>query len=115
VQATLETDAKYNYMMNEQRQNAHDKTFLPLAPYMPSDPLPPLINGHATTMFGAAPPISPRAPIILHPVEPPNKDTGAATPQGSDQPPTPAVPQAAPAPQSAPATPQGATTAPATP
>ena len=117
VQATLETDAKYNYMMNEQRQNAHDKTFLPLAPYMPADPLPPLINGHTTTMFGAAPPISPRAPVILHPVEPPNKSTGAAAPQSSDQssaPAAPAVPQAAPAPQTAPAAPPGPT-APATP
>jgi general secretion pathway protein D len=93
VQGTLETDAKYNYMMNEQRQVAHDKTFLPLAPYMPSDPLPPLINGHTTSMFGTEPPISPRAPVKLHPIEPPAKDTGATQPQGDDQHAPPPAPQ----------------------
>jgi general secretion pathway protein D len=70
VQATIETDAKYNFMLNEQRQMAHDKTVLPLAPYEPADPLPPILNGHISTNFGAVPPISPRAPVILQPVRP---------------------------------------------
>ena len=99
VQATLETDAKYNYMINEQRQVAHDKTFLPLAPYMPADPLPPIVNGHATTMFGAAPPISPRAPVILQPIKPLGSDPGAAEPQSGDHRAAPATPQGATAPQ----------------
>jgi general secretion pathway protein D len=106
VQATLETDAKYNYMMNEQRQNAHDKSLLPLAPYMPADPMPPLIDGHTTSMFGTAAPISPRAPVLLHPIEPPAKGSGAdAAPPGAAPHAPPAAP---PAPTPAPAAPSAA-------
>jgi len=50
-QATIETDAKYNYMRNEQRVISHDKAILPLAPYEPSDPLPPILNGQIGGMF----------------------------------------------------------------
>jgi general secretion pathway protein D len=76
AQAAIETDAKYNYMLNEQRQTAHDKTILPLAPYEPADPLPPIINGHISTMFGAAPPISPSAPVVPEPITPLDLSTG---------------------------------------
>jgi general secretion pathway protein D len=51
----IETDAKYNYMRNEQRTVTRDSTLLPLAPYEPSDPLPAIINGQIGPMFGAGP------------------------------------------------------------
>ncbi|HEX4025394.1 MAG TPA: type II secretion system secretin GspD [Steroidobacteraceae bacterium] len=54
-QATIETDSKYSYMRNEQRQVGHDKAILPLAPYEPADPLPPLINGNIGGMFSPSP------------------------------------------------------------
>lgn len=44
-QAALETDSKYNYIRSEQQKAGHDKTKLPLDPYMPSDPLPTIKNG----------------------------------------------------------------------
>ncbi|MGH8141338.1 MAG: type II secretion system secretin GspD [Steroidobacteraceae bacterium] len=55
AQAEIETDAKYNYMRTEQHRVAHDPAILPLAPYAPADPLPPVINGHIGSMYGAAP------------------------------------------------------------
>ena len=56
AQATIETDAKYNFMRNEQRVVNNDSTLLPLAPYEPADPLPPIVNGRIGQMFGAGPP-----------------------------------------------------------
>ncbi len=54
--ALIETDAKYNYLRNEQRAVAQDPAVLPLAPFEPVDPLPPVVNGKIGTMFGAGPP-----------------------------------------------------------
>ena len=44
-EATIETDAKYNYMRREQQSVMKDSTHLPLAPYEPADPLPAINNG----------------------------------------------------------------------
>lgn len=53
--ALIETDAKYNYMRKSQRQIMRDSTLLPLAPYEPADPLPPVVHGKIGPMFGAGP------------------------------------------------------------
>ncbi|HEX4050404.1 MAG TPA: type II secretion system secretin GspD [Steroidobacteraceae bacterium] len=57
-EATIETDAKYNFLRGEQRRVMKDSTLLPLAPYEPADPLPPITNGDIPPMFGAGPPVS---------------------------------------------------------
>jgi general secretion pathway protein D len=44
-EATIETDAKYNYMRREQQAVMKDSTHLPLAPYEPADPLPAINDG----------------------------------------------------------------------
>ncbi|HWG76026.1 MAG TPA: type II secretion system secretin GspD [Steroidobacteraceae bacterium] len=59
-EATIETDAKYNFMRGEQRRVMKDSTLLPLAPYQPADPLPPISHGQVPPMFGAGPPVSAR-------------------------------------------------------
>ena len=82
--ALIETDAKYNYMRNEQRAVAHDPALLPLAPYEPVDPLPPIVNGKIGPMFGAGPPqgairTAPAAPAVS--ADPAGAGgTGGATP-----------------------------------
>jgi general secretion pathway protein D len=55
TEATIETDAKYNFLRNEQRIVNKDSTVLPLAPYAPADPLPPVTSGAVPPMFGAGP------------------------------------------------------------
>jgi len=45
AQAAIETDAKYDYMRQEQRKSSHDKTKIPLQPFAPVDMLPPISNG----------------------------------------------------------------------
>jgi general secretion pathway protein D len=47
AQAAVETDAKFNYMRNQQRILNKESTFLPLAPYQPITVLPLLHNGQA--------------------------------------------------------------------
>jgi general secretion pathway protein D len=53
--ALIETDAKYNYERTEQRRIERDSTLIPLAPYEPADPLPPVVHGQIGPMFGAGP------------------------------------------------------------
>jgi general secretion pathway protein D len=55
-EATIETDAKYNFLRGEQRKVMKDSTLLPLAPYEPAEPLPPISHGAIPPMFGAGPP-----------------------------------------------------------
>jgi general secretion pathway protein D len=45
AEAAIETDAKYDYMRQEQRTSARDHTKLPLQPFQPIDMLPPIRNG----------------------------------------------------------------------
>lgn len=62
-EAAIETDAKYNFMRGEQRAVTRDSTLLPLAPYEPADPLPPITNGKYPPMFGDGPPVSATPPL----------------------------------------------------
>jgi general secretion pathway protein D len=48
-QAAKETDAKFNYMRNEQRITNKDDTHLPFAPFQPITVLPVLRNGETET------------------------------------------------------------------
>jgi len=57
-QATIETNSKYSYMRGEQQRFGKDPAILPLAPFEPAQPLPPLINGHVGGMFAPSPPTS---------------------------------------------------------
>ncbi len=41
-EAALETDAKYEYLRDQQRKAGHETMILPLAPFQKLDPLPPL-------------------------------------------------------------------------
>ena len=45
AQASVETDAKYNYIREQQRILNKDPRALPLQPYAPADPLPSMENG----------------------------------------------------------------------
>jgi general secretion pathway protein D len=45
MQAGVETDAKYDYMRDQQRIMSHDPRPLPLQPYQPTDPLPSIESG----------------------------------------------------------------------
>src|SRR5208282_6026319 len=44
-QAAIETDAKFNYMRNQQRILNKDSTYLPLAPFQPITVLPMIHDG----------------------------------------------------------------------
>jgi general secretion pathway protein D len=48
-QASVETDAKYDYIRDQQRMLNKDSRTLPLQPYAPSDPLPSMTNGRTTS------------------------------------------------------------------
>ena len=58
-EAAVETGSKYNYMRSEQRKVTHDPAILPLAPYEPADPLPPIVNGRLGGVFSPDTPIMP--------------------------------------------------------
>jgi general secretion pathway protein D len=45
AQAAIETDAKYNYVREEQRRVNRESTLIPLEPYQPANLLPPIDNG----------------------------------------------------------------------
>jgi general secretion pathway protein D len=49
AQAAVETDAKYDYIRDQQRILNKDPRVLPLQPYAPADPLPSMENGHTTS------------------------------------------------------------------
>jgi general secretion pathway protein D len=96
VQAARETDAKFNYMRNEQRITNKDGTYLPLAPYQPITLLPMLHNGQSDS--GILSPDAARSTPL------------APTPAPGPAPASAITPAPAPAPAAAPAT---ATPAPA--
>jgi general secretion pathway protein D len=48
-QASQETDAKYNYIRDQQRILNHDDRLIPFQPFAPADPLPPMIDGRVRT------------------------------------------------------------------
>jgi len=48
-QASEETDAKYNYIRDQQRILNHDSRLIPFQPFAPADPLPPMTDGRVKT------------------------------------------------------------------
>ncbi len=58
-EAAVETDAKYEYLRDQQRRAGHDSAVLPLAPFQKLDPMPPLnqpdLLKPARTVPGTAP------------------------------------------------------------
>ncbi len=53
--AAMETDAKYNYIREQQTKQAHDSTVLPLAPFQKLEPMPPLEHPELAPAPVAAP------------------------------------------------------------
>jgi general secretion pathway protein D len=49
AQAAVETDAKYDYVRDQQRILNKDPRVLPLQPYAPADPLPSMENGRTSS------------------------------------------------------------------
>jgi general secretion pathway protein D len=66
-QAAMETDAKYNYMREEERKQTKENTLLPLAPFQKIDPLP-LLPGRKEPATPT--PASPAAPAPAAPETP---------------------------------------------
>ena len=60
--AAVETDAKYNYIREEQRKQGKDSAVLPLAPYQKLDAMPPLIQPDLATPAPAVPAATAPAP-----------------------------------------------------
>ncbi len=48
-QAADETDAKYNYVRDQQKILNQDKKLIPFQPFAPADPLPPIYDGRTST------------------------------------------------------------------
>jgi general secretion pathway protein D len=48
-QAADETDAKYNYVRDQQNILNHDKKIIPFQPFAPADPLPSIYDGRTAT------------------------------------------------------------------
>jgi len=94
AQAAIETDAKYNYVREEQRRVNRESTLIPLEPYQPANLLPPIDNGQ--TRRG-----------VLSPDAGGNRDT--APDSGSASPATATPLSPAPAPANAPPAAGGAT------
>jgi general secretion pathway protein D len=78
AQAAIETDSKYNYMRGEQRKVTHDSVVIPLAPYQPAEPLPPILNGRVGGVFGADTPIMPPPAPESVPPSPPSSGPASA-------------------------------------
>ena len=69
--AAIETDAKYQYIREEQRKNEHENTLLPLQPFQKIEPLPPLTRPPST-----APVPTPTPAAGTPPAGNPTSDTG---------------------------------------
>ena len=68
--AAVETDAKYNYIREEQRKQGKDSAVLPLAPYQKLDAMPPLIQPDLATPAPAVPAATAPAPASTTPAPP---------------------------------------------
>jgi general secretion pathway protein D len=100
-QAAIETDAKYNYIRDEQRRlNKDQDTKLPLLPFQPADVMPEIHNGATQSgVLGAgdigAPPDLPLAPTPAPASPGPSSSPGTApstSPGGSTEPFVPSGP-----------------------
>ena len=95
-EAALETDAKYEYLRDEQRKVGHETSVLPLAPFQNIDPLPNLIQPDLAKPAPAAPAATP--PPLAAPAAAPATPP-AAPPTSAEHPaaaPTPAPPAPSP-------------------
>ena len=107
AQVDIETDAKYDYMREQERKGNHDATKIPFQPFQPGAVMPPIVHGQTpagvlspdTVNESAAPPKAQRKssglPITPAAAAPDNAaPAAAATPDGaapaSGPPPVPA-------------------------
>ncbi len=105
-EAAVETDAKYEYLRDQQHKSGHDPAVLPLAPFQQLDPMPPL---NQPDMLKPSPPRpGATAPASGAPAP------GSATKYPAASPSAPA-PAPAPSPAPAPAPPKPTATAPSAP
>jgi general secretion pathway protein D len=81
AQAAVETDAKYDYIRDQQRILNKDPRVLPLQPYAPSDPLPSMENGHTSSGI-LSPDSEPDHKRSQPPAPAPSPDTAPVTPYG---------------------------------
>jgi general secretion pathway protein D len=107
-EAAVETDAKYEYLRNQQHKADHDPAVLPLAPYQKLDPMPALNQPDLTRPATKAPAATApgAAPTSANPAAAPSTAPAGATAPGATTSPPPAPPASpASAPSSAPAAP----------
>ena len=107
AQAAYETDLKYNYMLDQQKQieNMGKHEAVPMLPGVPRGKLPPLPQGTSAPPGTAAPVTTPAAPPAATPAAAPD------SPFASDQSPGAAAPAAAPGSPAPPGTPAPDSTA----
>jgi len=79
AQAAIETDAKYEYIRDQQRILNKDPRVLPLQPYAPSDPLPSMENGRTSSGI-LSPDSEPDHKRSQQPAPAPSPDTTPVTP-----------------------------------
>jgi general secretion pathway protein D len=89
-QASEETDAKFNYIRDQQRIMNQDKRVIPFQPFAPADPLPQINNGRVKSGFLSPDATAPKAPTaepVPQPVPPsePQPDTPAVTAPDNSQ------------------------------
>src|SRR5579863_3913192 len=78
AQASVETDAKYDYIREQQRILNKDPRALPLQPYAPSDPLPSMENGRVKSGI-----FSPDIEQVNHSKSSGSNDAGASGTTGT--------------------------------
>jgi general secretion pathway protein D len=85
-QAADETDAKFNYMRDQQRMMNHDKRVIPFQPFAPADPLPQINDGRVKSGI-LSPDSTVQAPPAPQPVPPsdPQADMPAVTAPDNSQ------------------------------
>jgi general secretion pathway protein D len=104
AQVAEETDAKYNYIRDEQGKLNKDKKIIPFQPFAPADPLPSISNGR--TKSGILSPDAATAPPMSKPSAPPADPTPAdPTPSATAPASAPAVTPFEPNPAAAPSAP----------
>jgi general secretion pathway protein D len=90
-QASEETDAKFNYLRDQQRIMNHDKRVIPFQPFAPADPLPQINDGRVKSGIlspDSATPSAPDSPAPQPAPAPPSKpqaDTPAVTAPDNSQ------------------------------
>jgi len=94
--AAMETDAKYNYIRDQQAKQGHDSAVLPLAPFQKLDPMPPLEHPELAAPAPAAAPAATApgaaAPGTAAPAKTTPPATAPATPPATSTPPSGGAP-----------------------